>query len=96
MRRMEMKKMEALDTRVYAGEGERWMNRGEQWDRRYVSSLIDIANDYLGRGQLDLAEQFMNEARNYDNGKYEKHIEAIALGLEIGRAFEAYDKERVQ
>ena len=84
-----MKKMEALDTRMYASEGERWMNRGEQWGRRYVSSLIDIANDYLRRGERDFAEQFMNEARKYDNGKYRRDIEAIAFSLKIDRAFEA-------
>lgn len=83
--------MEALDTRVYTTPG---INRREQWSRRYISSLIDIANDYLGKGELDMAEQFMNEAKHYDRGKYKRHIEAIAFGLEIGRSFEVYDKKQ--
>ncbi len=78
-----MKKMEVQDTRMYAGEGEKWLDRGEQWSRRYVSSLIDIANDYLRRGEHDFAEQFMTEARKYDNGKYRRDIDAIASGLFI-------------
>ncbi|MBI5073292.1 hypothetical protein HZA99_05740 [Candidatus Woesearchaeota archaeon] len=66
------------------------------WDRRYVSSLIDVAHEYVERGEMDLAQQFVEEAKRYDNGTYKRFIEAAELHLEIGRAFAEYDREQAQ
>ncbi len=66
------------------------------WDRRYVSSLIDVAHEYVDRGEIDLAQQFVEEAKRYDNGTYKRFIEAAELHLEIGRAFAEYDLEQAQ
>lgn len=67
-----------------------------QWDRRYVSSLIDVAHEYVERGEMDLAQQFVEEAKRYDNGSYTRFIEAAELHLEIGKAFSDYDKEQAK
>lgn len=67
-----------------------------QWDRRYVSSLIDVAHEYVERGEMDLAQQFVEEAKRYDNGTYRRFIEVAELHLKIGRVFAEYDKEQAQ
>ena len=68
---------------------------GGNWGRRYVSSLLDIANDYLHKNELDLAQQFVEEAKRYDDGKYKSAIEVTEFCLEIDRMFAEYD-QRVQ
>lgn len=65
----------------------------EQWDRRYVSSLLNIAHDYLEKQELDLAQQFVEEAKRYDDGRYKKEIEATEFCLEIDRTFAEYDRQ---
>jgi len=67
-----------------------------EWDKQDVSSLLDTAHDYIELGNMDLAQQFVTEARRYDNGTYRQRIEGAELHLEISRAFAEYDCEQAQ
>ena len=87
--------MEAYRIEETVGDAIRSMYVGGNWGRRYVSSLLDIANDYLNKNELDLAQQFVEEAKRYDDGKYKGEIEVTEFCLEIDRMFAEYDR-RVQ
>ena len=68
----------------------------EQWERRFVSALLDLAHQYCDLGKFDLAEHFVGEAKQYANSRYKEHVEAMELHLEIGKVFDVYDKEQEQ
>lgn len=87
--------MEAYRIEETVGDAIRSLYVGGNWGRRYVSSLLDIANDYLQKNELDLAQQFVEEAKRYDDGKYKREIEVTEFCLEIDKMFAEYDR-RVQ
>ncbi len=78
-----------METRIEESIGDtvRSLSMGGNWGRRYVSSLLDIANDYLQEKELDLAQQFVEEAKRYDDGRYKSEIEVTELCLKIDRMF---------
>lgn len=84
--------MEAYKIEETIGNAIRSLYMRGNWDRRYVSSLLDIANDYLQKNELDLAQQFVEEAKRYDDGKYKRQIEALDFCMEIDRMFAEYDQ----
>ena len=59
----------------------------EDWDKRYVSTLVRIANQYIEKQELDLAKHFLQEAKQYDNGTYKGRIEALEFHLGIEETF---------
>lgn len=72
------------------------ITKQEQQERLHISRILDVARDYLERDRYDLAAAFLRIAKNYDKGKYKRHIEAMALHLEVAQAFEAYDQEQLR
>ena len=60
----------------------------ENWDKRYVSTLVRIAGQYIEKHEFDLAKHFLEEAKQYDNGTYKRKIEATEFHLGIEETFE--------
>lgn len=58
------------------------------WEKRYVSTLVRIANQYIERQELDLAKHLLEEAKQYDNGMYKREIEATEFQLGIEETFQ--------
>lgn len=84
--------MEAYRIEESIGDTIRSLCMRGNWGRRYVSSLLDIANDYLQKNELDLAQQFVEEAKRYDDGKYKSEIEVTEFCLEVDKMFAEYDQ----
>ncbi len=59
----------------------------KNWDRRYVSTLMRIAEQYIEKQELDFAKHLLEEARQYDNGDYKNRIEALEFHLGIEETF---------
>lgn len=58
-----------------------------EWEKKYVSTLVRIANQYIERQELDLAKHLLKEARQYDNGTYKTEIEKAEFHLGIEETF---------
>lgn len=58
-----------------------------EWEKRYVSTLVRIANQYIERQELDLAKHLLEEAKLYDNGTYKTKIESLEFHLGIEETF---------
>ncbi|MBI5002958.1 hypothetical protein HZC31_06230 [Candidatus Woesearchaeota archaeon] len=58
-----------------------------EWEKRYVSTLVRIAGQYIERQELDLAKHLLEEAKQYDTGAYKEKIEALELHLGIEETF---------
>lgn len=87
--------MEPYKIEETVGDAVRSLYMRGNGSRHYVNSLLDIANDYLQKHELDLAQQFVEEAKRYDDGKYKSRIEMMEFCLEIDQMFAEYDR-RVQ
>ncbi|MEK6867492.1 MAG: hypothetical protein AABX98_01585 [Nanoarchaeota archaeon] len=57
------------------------------WEKRYVSTLVRIAGQYIERQELDIAKHLLEEAKQYDNGTYKTEIEKTEFHLGIEETF---------
>ncbi len=57
------------------------------WEKRYVSTLVRIAGQYIEKQELDLAKHLLEEAKQYDDGTYKRNIEATEFHLGIEETF---------
>ena len=60
----------------------------EDWEKRYVSTLVRIAGQYVEKQELDIAKRLIEEAKQYDNGTYKNEIEKVEFHLGIEETFQ--------
>ena len=59
-------------------------------ERRYVSTLLDIAHDFIEHEEYAFANAFLEIAQQYDGGKYKQEIDKFELQIKAGEVYEIY------
>lgn len=86
--------MVALNQKIATILLDEQQDRQERRDRLFVSGLVDIARICLEREEYNIAEEFLDMAKDYNHGRYKKDIEAMNIHYIVMDAVREYGYER--